>query len=197
MFTLLENFFSKHACLHYWRKTNQSMHAYTAGKKLKAYMLTLLPKKIKAYMLTLMKQTSKHTCLHCWKKTYAYMVGKEMTKKKRAFNLHTHTATHTSNTQKSILKETAHEICTHPSQSQLSLPFSPFCHLDPSSSWPCCCEGGGTAWHWAWPPADQCQGEGDVGGTLAQSLSPRIRHLGWGERCMKWLSTQSTSLRTH
>ena len=121
MLTLLERKKSKHACLHCWKKT-QSIHAYTAEKK-----------KIKAYMLTLMKQTSKHTCLHCWKKTICLHCWKR-NKQKRAFNLHTHTATHTSNTQKSILKETAHKIWTHPSQLQLSLPFSPSCHLDPSSS---------------------------------------------------------------
>ena len=122
MLTLLEIFFSP------------SMHAYTAGKKLKAYMLTLLQKKkkksihayidetnLKAYLLTLLEKKHMLTLL-------------EKKPKKRAFNLHTHTATHTSNTQKSILKETAHKICTHPSQSQLSLPFSPSCHLDPSSS---------------------------------------------------------------
>ena len=122
MLTLLEKNKSKHACLHCWKKT-QSIHAYTAEKI----------NKIKAYLLTLMKQTSKHTCLHCWKKPICLHCWKR-NKQKRAFNLHTHTATHTSNTQKSILKETAHKIWTHPSQSQLSLPFSPSCHLDPSSS---------------------------------------------------------------
>lgn len=122
MFTLLENFFSKHACLHYWRKTNQSMHAYTAGKKLKAYMLTLLPKKIKAYMLTLMKQTSKHTCLHCWKKTYAYMVGKEMTKKKELL-ICTHTQPHIHQTHKKAYWRKQHTkfVLTHLSHNCLCL----------------------------------------------------------------------------
>lgn len=143
----------------------QSIHTYTAGKKTQS---------IHAYI--------DETNLKAWnkpQKTYAYIVGKE-TPKELLICTHTHRATHTWNAQKSVQKETAHKICTHPSPSQLSLPFSPSCHLDPSSSWPCCCEGGGTAWHRAWPPVDRCQGEGDVGGTLAQSLSPRIHHLGWG-----------------